>query len=80
MQRNVLFIMVDCMRADIISDRRRYPSLPTLDGLLQRSSSFGATIAAAPLVAWLVVGVVRILKPPGADTPAHEEGRPDGEA
>ena len=60
MQRNVLFIMVDCMRADIISDRRRYPSLPTLDGLLQRSSSFGATIAAAttttPSVATMLTG------------------------
>src|SRR5215210_8720915 len=60
MQRNVLFLMVDCMRADILSDRRRYPSLPTIDALLARSTSFGETITAAttttPSVATMLTG------------------------
>ena len=33
MRRNVLFLMVDCMRADTLWDRQRYPSLPNLDAL-----------------------------------------------
>jgi arylsulfatase A-like enzyme len=60
MQRNILFILVDCMRADILWDRQRYPSLPTIDALLDRSSSFTETIAAAttttPSVATLLTG------------------------
>ena len=60
MQRNVLFLMVDCMRADILSDRRRYPSLPSIDALLARSTSFGETITAAttttPSVATMLTG------------------------
>ena len=59
-RRNVLFVMIDCMRADILSDRRRYPWLPTIDRLLERSSSFGETIAAAttttPSVATMLTG------------------------
>ena len=60
MRRNILFILVDCMRSDILTDRRRYPSLPSIDALLARSSSFPATIAAAttttPSVATILTG------------------------
>jgi arylsulfatase A-like enzyme len=60
MQRNVLFILIDCMRADILWDRQRYPALPTIDGLLARASSFTETIAAAttttPSVATILTG------------------------
>ena len=47
MRRNVLFLMVDCMRADILWDRQRYPSLPNIDALKARSSSFTEMITAA---------------------------------
>jgi arylsulfatase A-like enzyme len=60
MQRNILFILVDCMRADTVWDRQRYPSLPVLDGLLARSSSFTEAISAAttttPSVATILTG------------------------
>ncbi|MDP8922325.1 MAG: sulfatase-like hydrolase/transferase [Chloroflexota bacterium] len=60
MRRNVLFLMVDCMRADILWDRRRYPSLPNFDALKARSSSFNAMITAAttttPSVATILTG------------------------
>ncbi len=48
------------MRADILCDRQRYPSLPTVDRLLARSSGFTETIAAAttttPSVATILTG------------------------
>ncbi|MCC6179046.1 MAG: sulfatase [Chloroflexi bacterium] len=60
MQRNVLFLMVDCMRADTLWDRQRYPSVPNLDALMGRSCSFTEMIAAAttttPSVATLLTG------------------------
>ena len=60
MQRNILFILVDCMRADILWDRQRYPSLPAIDSLQARSTSFTETIAAAttttPSVATILTG------------------------
>jgi arylsulfatase A-like enzyme len=60
MRRNVLFLMVDCMRADTMWDRRRYPSLPNLDALQARSSNFTEMITAAttttPSVATLLTG------------------------
>lgn len=60
MQRNILFVLVDCMRADILWDRQRYPSLPTLDRLLARSTAFTEAIAAAttttPSVATILTG------------------------
>ena len=60
MRRNVLFLMVDCMRADILWDRQRYPSLPNIDALKVRSSSFTEMITAAttttPSVATLLTG------------------------
>ena len=60
MRRNVLFLMVDCMRADTLWDRQRYPSLPNLDALKARSTSFNEMITAAttttPSVATLLTG------------------------
>ena len=59
-QRNVLFVLVDCMRADTLWDRQRYPALPNLDALVARSSSFTEAIASAttttPSVATLLTG------------------------
>ena len=59
-RRNVLFLMVDCMRADVLTDRWRYPSLPNIDALMARSSSFTEMITAAttttPSVATLLTG------------------------
>src|SRR3712207_4550548 len=59
-QPNVLFLMVDCMRADILWDRQRYPSVPNLDQLMTRSCSFTEMITAAttttPSVATLMTG------------------------
>ncbi len=43
---NILFLMVDCMRADILWDRQRYPSMPNLDRLCAESSVFTQAIAA----------------------------------
>ena len=34
---NILFLMVDCMRADLLWDRQRYPSMPNLDRLCAES-------------------------------------------
>lgn len=60
MKRNVLFVLVDCMRADVLWDRKRYPALPNFDGMLVRSSAFTAAIAAAttttPSVATILTG------------------------
>jgi len=60
MRRNVLFLMVDCMRADTLWDRERYPALPNIDALKSRSSSFTEMITAAttttPSVATLLTG------------------------
>jgi arylsulfatase A-like enzyme len=57
---NVLFLMVDCMRADTLTDRERYPYLPNIDALMARSSSFTEMITAAttttPSVATLLTG------------------------
>ncbi|MFN8521713.1 MAG: sulfatase-like hydrolase/transferase [Chloroflexota bacterium] len=59
-RRNVLFLMVDCMRSDVIYDRARYPFMPVLDGVLARGSSFANTITAAttttPSVATMLTG------------------------
>ena len=59
MKRNVLFVLVDCMRADVLWDRKRYPP-PNFDGMLARSSAFTAAIAAAttttPSVATILTG------------------------
>jgi len=46
-RRNVLFLMVDCMRADTLWDRQRYPYVPNLDALKARSTSFTEMITAA---------------------------------
>jgi arylsulfatase A-like enzyme len=58
---NILFLMVDCLRADTLWDRQRYPSLPNLDRLTQRSSVFNTAIAAAttttPSVATMLTGL-----------------------
>ena len=60
MQRNVLFLMIDCMRADILWDRQRYPYVPNIDALMARSTSFTEMITAAttttPSVATLLTG------------------------
>ena len=60
MRRNVLFLMVDCMRADTLWDRQRYPYVPNLDALMARSTSFTEMITAAttttPSVATLLTG------------------------
>jgi arylsulfatase A-like enzyme len=52
--------MVDCMRADTLWDRQRYPSMPNLDALCQRASVFTHGIAAAttttPSVATMLTG------------------------
>jgi arylsulfatase A-like enzyme len=61
MKPNILFLMVDCMRADAVWDRQRYPSLPSLDRLTQRASVFNNAIAAAttttPSVATMLTGL-----------------------
>ena len=60
-QPNILFVMVDCMRADTLWDRQRYPSLPTLDALARSSACFTSCIAAAttttPSVATMLTGL-----------------------
>jgi arylsulfatase A-like enzyme len=60
MPRNVLFLMIDCMRADTLWDRERYPHVPNLDALMARSCSFTEMITAAttttPSVATLLTG------------------------
>jgi arylsulfatase A-like enzyme len=60
MPRNVLFLMIDCMRADTLWDRQRYPYVPSLDALMGRSTSFTEMITAAttttPSVATLLTG------------------------
>ena len=57
---NILFLMVDCMRADVLWDRQRYPAMPNLDRLCGRSSVFTHCIAAAttttPSVATMLTG------------------------
>ena len=60
-QPNILFLMVDCLRADTLWDRQRYPSLPNLDRLMEQSSVFNTAIAAAttttPSVATMLTGL-----------------------
>jgi arylsulfatase A-like enzyme len=60
-QPNVLFLMVDCLRADTIWDRQRYPSMPNLDRLAARGSVFTSAIAAftntTPSVATMLTGL-----------------------
>jgi arylsulfatase A-like enzyme len=60
MRPNILFLMVDCMRADILWDRQRYPYVPNIDALMARSCSFTEMITAAttttPSVATLLTG------------------------
>jgi arylsulfatase A-like enzyme len=60
-QPNILFLMVDCMRADTLWDRQRYPSLPNLDRLAAGGSVFTHAIAAAttttPSVATMLTGL-----------------------
>lgn len=57
---NILFLMVDCLRADVLWDRQRYPSMPNLDRLCQGASVFSHCIAAAttttPSVATMLTG------------------------
>ena len=52
--------MVDCMRADTLTDRQRYPHVPNIDALMARSTSFTEMITAAttttPSVATLLTG------------------------
>jgi arylsulfatase A-like enzyme len=61
MKPNILFLMVDCMRADTLWDRERYPSLPNLDRLARGASVFTNAIAAAttttPSVATMLTGL-----------------------
>lgn len=58
---NILFLMVDCLRADAVWDRRRYPELPNLDALAAKSTVFTACMAAAttttPSVATMLTGL-----------------------
>jgi arylsulfatase A-like enzyme len=60
-QPNILFLMVDCMRADTLWDRQRYPLLPNLDRLAAGGSVFTHGIAAAttttPSVATMLTGL-----------------------
>jgi arylsulfatase A-like enzyme len=60
-QPNILFLMVDCARADILWDRQRYPKLPNLDRLCERAGVFTHAIAAAttttPSVATMLTGL-----------------------
>ena len=60
-QPNILFLMVDCMRADTLWDRQRYPSLPNLDRLANGASVFTRAISAAttttPSVATMLTGL-----------------------
>jgi arylsulfatase A-like enzyme len=60
-QPNILFLMVDCARADILWDRQRYPKVPNLDRLSERSAVFTHAIAAAttttPSVATMLTGL-----------------------
>lgn len=61
MKPNILFLMVDCLRADTLWDRERYPSLPNLDRLAERASVFTCAVAAAttttPSVATMLTGL-----------------------
>jgi arylsulfatase A-like enzyme len=58
--RNILWVMVDCMRADVMYDRKRYASLPNLDAMARESATFTTTISAAtvttPSVATMLTG------------------------
>lgn len=60
-QPNILFLMVDCMRADTLWDRQRYPAMPNLDRLAATASVFTTAIAAAttttPSVATMLTGL-----------------------
>lgn len=58
---NILFLMVDCMRADTLWDRERYPAMPNLDRLAASSGVFTHAISAAttttPSVATMLTGL-----------------------
>jgi arylsulfatase A-like enzyme len=58
---NILFLMVDCLRADVVLDRARYPSVPTMDELAAGGAVFPTCIAAAttttPSVATMLTGL-----------------------
>ena len=60
-QPNILFLMVDCMRADVLSDRQRYPSIPNFQALQQRGATFTQVVSSAttttPSVATMLTGV-----------------------
>ena len=44
---NILFLMVDCMRADVLTDRERFPQIPNFQALQTRGSTFSQTISGA---------------------------------
>ena len=58
---NILFLMVDCMRADVLTDRERFPQIPNFQELQARGSTFSQTISGAttttPSVASMLTGV-----------------------
>ncbi|MFN0073312.1 MAG: sulfatase [Chloroflexota bacterium] len=58
---NILFLMVDCMRADVLTDRERFPQIPNFQELQARGTTFSQTISGAttttPSVASMLTGV-----------------------
>lgn len=60
-QPNILFLMVDCMRADVLTDRQRFPEIPNFQAIQARGTTFTQTISAAttttPSVATMLTGV-----------------------
>src|SRR5438093_10654518 len=61
MTPNILFLMIDCLRADTVWDRQRYPSMPGFDRLAEDACVFTNAIAAAttttPSVATMLTGL-----------------------
>lgn len=58
--RNILFILVDCLRADAVSGKDRGTVTPTIDGLMARGTYFSQAISTTstttPCVASLLTG------------------------
>jgi arylsulfatase A-like enzyme len=64
-RRNILFILIDCLRADVCFDKNRTVKTPVIDSLIKKGTAFTQTVSVAsitlPSVGSILTGVYPFL-------------------